>query len=93
MFLNVDHPGHLESILHRWCHIVTDFRIKVTEDLKTEWLTIMDILLSERETILQSIDVQRIATLRDIESAGNRIVDKMMKQGEPLVDYIFVRIL
>jgi hypothetical protein len=53
----------------------------------------MDILLSERETVLQSIDVQRIATLRDIESAGNRIADKMMKQGEPLVDYIFVRIL
>ena len=72
---------------------LTDFRIKVTEDLKTERLTIMDILLSERETVLQSIDVQRIATLRDIESAGNRIVDKMMKQGEPLVDYIFVRIL
>ncbi len=53
----------------------------------------MDTLLSEREAVLQSIDEQRIATLRDIESAGNRIVDKMMKQGEPLVDYIFVRIL
>lgn len=72
---------------------LTAFRIKVTEDLTAELLIIMDTLLSEREAVLQSIDEQRIATLKDIESAGNRIVSKMMKQGEPLVDYIFIRVL
>ena len=53
----------------------------------------MDILLSERKKVLQSIDEQRIATLTEIESAGNRITDKVLDQSKPLIDYIFFRVL
>jgi len=72
---------------------LNDFLEKVTEDLKTERNIITDIIQSERKTVLQSIDEQRIETLKIIESAGNRIVGQMMKQAEPLIDYIFVRVL
>ena len=53
----------------------------------------MDILQSERKTVLQSINEQRVATLTELESAGNQIVDNVLKQSKPLIDYIFIRVL
>ena len=53
----------------------------------------MDILQSERKTILQSIDEQRIATLIEIEATGSLIVENSLKQFKQLIDYFFIRVV
>jgi hypothetical protein len=72
---------------------LTGVQLTFTKDLINERHAIMDILLSERKNVLQSIDEQRIATLTEIESVGNRIVDKVLDQSKPMIDYIFIRVL
>lgn len=72
---------------------LTRERIAVTDDLKSERRTITDILQSERKTILQAIDEQRIATLIEIESAGNLIVENSLNQFKQLIDYFFIRVM
>jgi len=48
-------------------------------------------LQTERETILQSIDEQRIATLSEIDSSSNRILKTTMDQSKQLIDHLFIR--
>jgi hypothetical protein len=51
----------------------------------------LETLQIERETVLQSIDEQRIATLSEIDSFSNRVLKATMDQSKYLIDHLFIR--
>ncbi|GBC60125.1 hypothetical protein DENIS_1070 [Desulfonema ishimotonii] len=83
-------------------------RLALTNDLQSERQAVLDILIAERKAVsqsianileserkeaLKSIHEQRVETLLEIESAGNRIVENTMKQSIELIDHFFIRVL
>ena len=45
------------------------------------------------QTADHAIDAQRMATLTELESVGNRILGKAQRQTEQLIDHLFFRML
>ena len=79
----------LADSLNQISPVVAEFPELIAQERKA----FLDTLKTERETILQSIDKQRIATLSEIDLFSNRIQTATMDQGKQLIDYLFVRAL
>lgn len=79
----------LADSLNQISPVVAEFPELIAQERKV----FLDTLKTERETILQSIDKQRIATLSEIDAFSTRIQTATMDQGKQLIDYVFVRAL
>jgi hypothetical protein len=66
-------------------------RSTIVNALQSERQTIVQNLQSEREATLRSIDEMRRVAFNDLESAGNRMLDKARNHSERLIDHLFVR--
>jgi len=77
----------LINSLNQISPVVAQFPGLIAQERKAFFET----LQTERETILQSIDEQRIATLSEIDSSSNRILKTTMDQSKQLIDHLFIR--
>lgn len=77
----------LADSLNQISPVVAQFPELIAQERKAFFET----LQTERETILQSINEQRIATLSEIDSSSDRILKTTMDQSKQLIDHLFIR--